>query len=224
MRLLDELRFEFWKLRDRFAHLFGGKGHVQGVFSRIHEDNSWGDRESKSGSGSSLDGSESLRRQLPSLLSELGVRVFLDAPCGDFHWMSQVVGSLDRYIGVDIVEELITENRALYETDSVRFLCADICSASLPKCDMILCRDCCIHLPTRLISALLQNFKESGAEYLLLSNDADSEEYHDIPIGSFRKINFMKPPFSFPAPSRTLLEDERGDRQVCLWRIADLPI
>ncbi len=104
------------------------------------------------------------------------------------------------------------------------FLCADIAADPLPRADLILCRDCFIHLPTRLIVGALRNFRASGARYLLLTSDRTTQKYQDIPVGSYRPINFTRPPFSFPAPERLVNEDESGSRQLGLWDLQALPL
>jgi hypothetical protein len=48
-----------------------------------------------------------IRRLLPGLFAEFGVRSLLDIHCGDFVWMEQISASSDQYIGADIVEPLI---------------------------------------------------------------------------------------------------------------------
>ena len=65
--------------------------------------------ESLSGPGSCLFHTAEIRRRLPMLLQNLGVRVLIDAPCGDFHWMSHTELRLDRYIGVDLIPALIAQ-------------------------------------------------------------------------------------------------------------------
>jgi hypothetical protein len=158
-----------------------------------------------------------LREHLPTLLKQFGIRSLLDAPCGDFNWMRHVAGCLDSYIGVDIVPELIERNRHQFATSTISFACADVSSDPLPKTDAVLCRDCFIHLPTRLIVKALANFRSSGARYLLLTSDRDVDRYHDIPIGSFRRIDFERSPFCFPDPLSAVSETPAGDRQLCVW-------
>jgi len=46
--------------------------------------------ESRSGTGSSLEQTAQLRRELPRLIAETGVRRFLDAPCGDCNWIAEL--------------------------------------------------------------------------------------------------------------------------------------
>jgi hypothetical protein len=138
--------------------------------------------------------------------------------------MKHLAGTLERYTGVDIVRDLIDRNRRLYGTDRVRFAVADIVADRLPAADAVLCRDCFTHLPTHLIRAALANFRASGITYLLLGNDRDADSYRDIPIGSLRRVNFERPPFSFPPPLSVVNESTSGDRQLCLWELEALPV
>lgn len=222
-RYTNRLRFEFWRLRESLRDVLCGKRYRQRVFAKTYSQNLWGDSESRSGTGSSLVAAATLRRELPVLFRRIGVRSLLDAGCGDFIWMREIVTELDQYVGVDIVPELIERNIASYGTDRVRFACADITADRLFRADMILCRDCFIHLPTRLIGDALRNFKATDSRYLLLTNDTSAGEYHDIPVGSFRSINFTQPPFSFSQPEFCLNEDSEGNRQLCLWTLEEIP-
>lgn len=220
---LDGLRLGLWRLRDSVRDRAFGTKHRRRVFGRIFADNLWGDPESPSGGGSSLPATESVRVGLPALLRRHAVQSLLDAPCGDFSWMQEVVPAVKQYVGVDIVPDLIARNTALYRRAGVSFVCADIVADSLPAADLILCRDCFIHLSTRLIRKALINFRSTGAPFLLLTHDVSASEYHDIAVGSFRPINFMKPPFSFPLPLDQITEGAEG-RQLCLWDLQTLEI
>jgi hypothetical protein len=219
---LDRLRLQAWRFRDALQHRVRGRAHRRHIFQRIYDQNLWGDPESASGGGSGTAATDVIRRELPALLSQYGIRSLLDAPCGDFHWMRYVVGTLDCYVGVDIVRDLVDRNTRLFGSERIHFACSDIVVDPLPSADAVLCRDCFIHLPTRLIRAALANFRASGIRYLLLTNDRDVETYHDIPIGSFRRINFERAPFSFPPPLAVLNENPNGDRQLCLWELESL--
>ena len=125
---------------------------------------------------------------------------------------------------MDIVPDLIAANTARFAADRVSFACADIAADPLPSADLVLCRDCFIHLPTRLIVSALRNFRATGARYLLLTNSATGEPYRDIPVGSFRPIDFRQAPFMFPEPLLTLSENSDGSRALCLWNLQELPI
>ena len=62
----------------------------QQAFQMIFGENRWGSSESRSGRGSALTYTERLRPLLERYLKTLNVKVFLDAPCGDFNWMKYV--------------------------------------------------------------------------------------------------------------------------------------
>jgi len=55
----------------------------EAVFSQIYELNLWSTTESRSGRGSTLDYTKALRAALPHILTELAVKKFIDAACGD---------------------------------------------------------------------------------------------------------------------------------------------
>lgn len=178
------------------------------VFSVIYRTKAWGEDTSASGGGSELAETESLREVLPDLLRELDVRSMLDAPCGDFHWMSAVDLGLESYFGVDIVEPLIQENKERYETERVRFFRMDITKEQLPTSDLILCRDCMVHMSNEDIQLTLQNFKRSGARYLLATTYPGTVERNkNVLTGMWRYLDLQRPPFNFPPPLRLI--DER---------------
>jgi hypothetical protein len=222
--LVATLRRHAWRLRDAAQDHLRPREHRRAVFQRIYDRNLWGDPESVSGGGSGTAATAAVRLGLPVLFERYAIRSLVDAPCGDFHWMRHIVGSLERYVGVDIVPELIERNSQAYVTKTVSFACADISSEPIPGADAILCRDCFIHLPTRLIRLALANFRAPGARYLLLTNDLDAGPSHDIAIGSFRSINFLNAPFSFPAPLDAVSEAGESHRQLCLWQLNALDI
>jgi Methyltransferase domain len=90
------------------------------------------------------------------------VQQCFDAPCGDFAWMKELAGRIGRYTGVDIVSGLVERYQATYASATVGFVCADICADEFPQTNLVLCRDCFIHLPTALIYAALRNSKRPG--------------------------------------------------------------
>ncbi len=219
MALTDPVRHFLWRFRDRVRHRVSGRAHVSRVFTGIYEANLWGGRESRSGRGSDPDRTAAVQREVVRLIQELKVTTLLDAPCGDFAWMQSIVDVIPHYVGVDVVSDLLVENQRRFGSDRVEFRYADITADSLPPADLILCRDCLIHLPTRLIRRALANFIRSGATHLVVTTDA-GVPYHDIPIGSWRPIDFTAPPFGFPPPDQVIVE--HGSRQLGVWRLARL--
>ena len=198
-------------------------------FRRIYRTNHWGGSGSKSGEGASTEQTAVLRRAIPALLERLGVAVLLDVPCGDYHWMRHVELPVSRYIGGDIVPEIVERNRERYGDDRRRFVTLDLTSDPLPEANLLLCRDGLVHLSFDDIRRALANIKESGSEYLLTTTFPDEETNQDITTGDWRVLNLQKAPFHFPEPLQLI--DERctegggqfRDKSLGLWRVDDLP-
>jgi hypothetical protein len=92
----------------------------------------------------------------------------LDLPCGDFSWMNIVDLTNVHYTGADIVEPLISANNERYaQGDSVKFLKLDLIRDTLPKCDLIINRDCLVHLSFDDIRSAIRNIKNSGSKFIL---------------------------------------------------------
>src|SRR5258707_8039307 len=104
----------FSRMRLRLRHRMQST-QIRHVFFEIYRKNLWENTESRSGIGSSLARTAKLRLELPILLQELAIQVLLDIPCGDFNWMHTVPLGNIHYIGADIVEDLIIENRRKYK-------------------------------------------------------------------------------------------------------------
>jgi len=194
------------------------------TFTGIFTSNAWGDAESVSGPGSTLARGGDFEAALIALLETRQIRSIVDAPCGDFNWMRQVLAQRDiSYTGVDIVEALIARNQSLHAAASRRFLCLDMTRAALPRADLILCRDGLVHLSFADARAAIRNFRRSGARYLLATTFVDRTTNRDVPTGGWRVLNLEAAPFFFPPP--LALIDERcthsggiyRDKRLGLW-------
>lgn len=205
----------------------GGR-YLEGIFAEIHQGNLWGERESVSGPGSTLAATAAVRRELPGLLAGLGVRTLLDAPCGDCHWILATPLDLDLYIGADIVPALIGRNAAELGAPGREFRRLDVTRDPLPRTDAILCRDCMIHLSFRFIQRALDNFRRSGARYLLTSTYSGLPRNHEILSGQWRPIDLELPPFRLPPPLHRIVEKEYAEgalrlrRSLGVWDLGEM--
>ncbi len=170
------------------------------VFERIHNENFWGSTESVSGSGSSLNYTRVLRKKLPRLLRALDVKTLLDAPCGDFNWMRHVALDGVKYIGGDLVTDLIQGLSKEFSSPSRQFLVLDIVDGSIPKADLWMCRDVLFHLSNEECMQVLRQFVKSEIQYFLTTTFDIGLENIDIKPGGFRHINLRLPPFNLPRP------------------------
>lgn len=202
---------------------------LQERFARIYSTNLWSDPETRSGTGSSLDSTRVVRRELPRVLKQLGARVLLDAPCGDFSWMQHVDLSGVEYIGGDIVPSIVAQDQKLHANEWRRFIELDLTGDELPDADVLLSRDCLVHLSYANIGAVLANIARSNIRYLLMTSFPGRGDNKDIIDGDWRPLDFEAPPFLFPTPVLTLVEEceeEDGsytDKSLVAWRVADIP-
>jgi hypothetical protein len=197
------------------------------TFNNIYKTNGWGGNESISGTGSSLDQTAVIRKEIPAIIKKIGANSILDIPCGDFNWMSGVKLDID-YIGGDIVPDLVSKNNKNYQSDMCKFLLLDITKDQLPAVDVILCRDCLVHFSIRDIDRAIGSIKRSGSKYLFTTTFTGRHENPDIETGSWRPINLQLSPFSFPEAIELINEQctENGgiysDKCLGLWRIDDI--
>lgn len=216
------------KLKTFARNVITPRKYMQSTFAPFYTENCWGDPESASGPGSSLERTIKLRNELPILLDEIDVRTLLDAPCGDFNWMKHTILNVDQYIGVDIIPEIIGKNQSLYANERTRFVFLDLTRDELPCVDVILCRDCFIHFSNRHIVAAIKNFKRSRSRYLLTNTYPAWDRNKNIQTGNFRYLNLLLPPFNFPPPLRQIDEkfpEEQAEyfgKTLALWNLADL--
>jgi hypothetical protein len=211
--------------RENFAGL-----DLAARFERIARTNLWGAATSVSGLGSEDPATAAIRDALPGLLHRLGARSLLDAPCGDAGWIGSM--QLDvGYVGIDIVPSLIAANSARVARGELRgrFLVADITRDSLPRCEVILCRDCLVHLSFQNIARAISCFRASGAQFLLVTTFPEWDDNSDCEDGDWRALNMTKPPFGWPPP-RELINERCGeggggwrDKSLGLWRLDELP-
>jgi SAM-dependent methyltransferase len=204
------------------------KGSREKIFTDIYINQGWGGGETISGDGSTIENTIGIRDQLLKFFEYYSVRSIVDAPCGDYNWFGQSNIMLDNYIGLDIVEDLINKNSSTYGDENHKFYCKDICTDDIPRVDLILCRDCLMHLSNRESLQAIRNFKRSGSKYLLITTNPNNPTNTNIQTGTFRHLNMTKQPFNFSAPISLVNErDTRfggmySDKSLGLWLLEDI--
>lgn len=209
-----KLLFQEYILRKKFIHYY--------------RNNSFNGKESVSGSGSDLVQTAIIRAEIPKLLEKLNVKVFIDAPCGDFYWMNQVDLQNIDYIGLDIVGEIIKNNITLYGNNKRQFICKNIVMDKLPDADVILIRDCWVHLNNEDIIKSIVNLKRSNITYLLTTSFLKLTANMELNT-IWRPLNLEIPPYNFPKPVEIVNEgctEDEGrytDKSLILWEVSKLP-
>jgi Methyltransferase domain len=199
---------------------------LQDRFSAVYKNRVWLNGRatgSLSGLGSELENTTRVRQALPGVLAELGTRTLLDLGCGDFGWMKEVKIPC-KYIGVDIVPDLIAENAARFGSATRSFQVLDATSAPLPEADTVLCRDVLFHLSFKDIWRVIDNLHDSGISYLIATSDNGMKLNADALSGDYRCLNLCKTPFHFPTPKSAIADNEfAANRILAAWQVSSLP-
>jgi hypothetical protein len=203
-------------------------------FTWVYDTNQWADPVSVSGRGSNPVSTARLVELLPALVRRHRITSIVDAPCGDMAWMPSVLdrlaadGTAVTYVGLDIVDPLIDRNRMLFSDREWSFEVADLVVDPLPAADLLIVRDCFVHLPNVDITAALDNIIRSGMTWLLATGYVDHPVNTDAVAGQWRTLDLRRAPFHLPEPTEIIddaspLESaDLQDKRMMLWRVADI--
>ncbi len=167
------------------------------VFGNIYATDHW---KGGSGEGSTIEASAPYRRVLQHALGARDVRSVVEVGCGDW----QVSGLVDwqgvRYVGVDVLDELVRKNRDNAPL-GFEFIVADARTTALPTADLLVMKDVLQHWPVADIRQFLDT-NRSRYRYLLLTNDIASVHCptellnSEVELGAWRTVDLERSPFS----------------------------
>jgi hypothetical protein len=192
------------------------------VFTNIMRQGLWGEKY-RSGIGSTLEYTKAIRGIAEKVINDFHIQSMVDLGCGDFVWMPLVLKGLPpgfRYIGGDIVPELISKHTAAYPQYEFRVI--DFVADDLPAGDLIFCRDALQHLPVPDIKKALKNFSRSGARYLLAVTHLRQfgwENARNRRVGQVHDRNLLLAPFNLCDPIVIYAEQDPYHKFLGLWRL-----
>lgn len=199
-------------------------------FEKYYRKNSFRGYESISGVGSGDEQTKKIKVEIPKLIKKLKIKTLVDAPCGDNYWIKFVDLSNVEYIGVDIVRVLINFDNKHFASKLKKYVCADLTKYVPQKADMILCRDCLVHLDYNDAKKMIENFKKSGSKYLLITTFTGRSKNSDLGKVIWRTLNFQKAPFNFPKPIYLINEgctesdNQYTDKCLGLWELKSIQV
>lgn len=168
-------------------------------------------------SGSVLD-SKNIREFITSIFhnESIGVKSFFDGACGDWVFMQHVNLSNIAYVGGDISDVTVDENKRCFAQSNIDFVQYDLLCHTPPDVDLMLMRDVLFHFKDQFALKILRNVMASKARYLLTTTFLTANEEHpwqrdrayvetnhergqNSTVG-FREVNLMDRPFCLPPP------------------------
>ena len=109
------------------------------AMEQIYAKNLWGDSDSGFYSGVGSHEPEIINPYIDTVTKFLtsfeNPIIVCDLGCGDFNVGKELVKYTEKYIAVDIVEELIARNKSTFIADNLEFYCLDIAVDDLPSGD-----------------------------------------------------------------------------------------
>ena len=102
-------------------------------FELIYKTNFWSSKESVSGLGSEQINTINVKKGIVNIINEYKINSILDAPCGDFNWIKDILNDDIKYIGADIVKDLIDKNLIKFYKKNINFIQLDITTDNLPR-------------------------------------------------------------------------------------------
>jgi hypothetical protein len=147
-----------------------GKRDRARIFSRIYRGNMWGGERGHFYSGGG--GDEPFSRAYVAFVSRFLATLdrpatVVDIGCGDYRVSSRITAPGMRYIGVDVVPELIEHNVRVYGSESVDFRCLDVVEQDPPAGDVCLIRQVLQHLSNTDIARVLPRLEQY--DYVLVT-------------------------------------------------------
>jgi len=172
-------------------------------------------------SGNPFRNTEALRREIPKIFKELGIRSFVDVGCGDFLWLSTIDWTGISYLGIDIVQDLIERNIRKYP--GFNFIKMNAIEKIPSKADMIFIRSIFIHLGFPDSLKIIENVKKSGSTYMMASTRENKKVNYEPVCLMLQHQNLLRPPFNFPKPLMLIKEmDIKTNNHMGVWKVNEL--
>ncbi|MDZ7807545.1 MAG: class I SAM-dependent methyltransferase [Gracilimonas sp.] len=138
--------------------------------------------------------------------------VVCDLGCGDFNVGKALVKHTEKFVGVDIVGDLIERNKRKFKADHLEFNCMDIAKDELLSGDCALLRHVLQHLSNAEIESIVPKLK--NYRYVIVTEhipEGDFKPNVDIISGQgirLKKksgVDLLAPPFNLKVKEENLL-------------------
>ena len=149
-----------------------------------------------SGPGSLFEKDKHTSNVLNCFIYNNNCKSVLDLGCGDLTYISKTPffkDNLIKYIGIDIIESLITSHSAKYP-DKI-FQCKDITIDNIFYADIIILRDVIFHFKNDEILSIFNNIKNKF-KYLLITSCKNLINYDNFDKYYFSEKNINIEPFN----------------------------
>ena len=128
------------------------------------------------------------------------------------------------YLGCDIVDEVISENKRNFSSNNIKFESKNIISDKLPDAELIIVRDLLVHLEDKDILNFINNIKRSRFNFLAITSyDHTLQNSKGTVDDNWRPLKLTIEPFNLREPDLKLddscddTEDEKF-KKLFVWK------
>ncbi|WP_420321677.1 class I SAM-dependent methyltransferase [Flagellimonas sp.] len=149
------------------------------AMEQVYEAKLWGDNGTEFYSGNGSHDPELVQPYVDAL--KLFLKSFenpltvCDLGCGDFNIGKKLVAHTQKYIAVDIVEDLIIFNREKFLLPNLEFRCLDIAKDELPRADCAILRQVLQHLSNSEIKNIVD--KLCDFKYVVVTEHLPQDDF-----------------------------------------------
>ena len=199
------------------------------AMEQVYEMNLWGFNSSQFYSGEGSHQPEIIKPYIEFVISFLTSfnkpLTVLDLGCGDFNVGKEFVKYTQKYIGIDIVTNLINYNKKNFKAENLEFLCLDVSKDVLPKADCVIVRQVLQHLSNSEVKNIVE--KLYNYKYIILTEHLPNGDFtpnKDIISGQgirLKKqsgINLLEHPFNLKVANEqtSIVHKLNSDKEVII--------
>lgn len=203
---------------------------TKAAMEQVYELNLWGGEEGEFNSGFGAHDPELVQPYIEAVSSFLWSLeqppMVCDLGCGDFNVGKELVQYSEKYIAVDIAENLIQRNKETFNDEKLEFRCLDIAKDELPNGEVAILRHVLQHLSNEEVQKILK--KLSSFKYVIITEHIPVGEFEpnkDIISGQGTRLkkrsglDLFEEPFHFKAKSYKELVAIPDDHGIIQTRI-----
>lgn len=183
------------------------------VFETIAKENSWGNQESISGDGSTVEVNRYRVQFLSTFMKLNGITRLYDIPCGDANWQYTIPAVQNGdvlYYGSDVSEAALSlakeknkDRNYMHFLNPINLI-EEVPRIEEPSVSLFMLKEVIQHVPLESGLKMIKNIKASGVRYLAVTNHArdlfNVNKNKNINFGGFYPNNMFLAPFHFESP------------------------
>ena len=181
---------------------------------------------SVSGSGSEMRHAKTIGLKLDAFCKINSVKSIVDCPCGDYNWQHLFNVEEMLYVGYDIVPQIVATNKQSHP--NIDFHVGDVTETNFGTADLIVVRDCLVHLSNEQTVAALKNIAGQDIKFAAITHFGDMAQNEQTIAPRWRAMNLLIAPYNLPQPKEILIEEcteANGlfpDKSLAVYEVAKL--